>query len=141
MKVSNGRRRNQVFPFMLIAAMSMSVLAGCESRVQHASEGSQDSDAAVQEVFDRSVDAEAYTQELFEAMLSEKGISQYEITLTSGGFITGDPLVFVTGYHYTYDDQEAVYGYKVTLNDDGVSFSVLEEGDDVGEFVVGPIAG
>lgn len=137
MKMNDRRRRNGVFTLLLIAAMSMSILVGCESHAQHASESGQDSDVAVQEAFDRSVDAEAYTQELFEAMLSEKGISLYEITLTSGGFITGETLVFVAGYRYTYDGQKAVYGYKVALNDDGVSFSVLEEGVDVGEFVVG----
>ena len=68
-------------------------------------------------------------------MLSEEGISQYEILLTTGGFITSDPLVFISGYQYAYDRKETVYGYKLQLNDDGSTFTVLEEGVEIGEFV------
>ena len=68
-------------------------------------------------------------------MLSEEGISQYEILLTTGGFITSDPLVFISGYQYAYDGKETVYGYKLQLNDDGSTFTVLEEGVEIGEFV------
>ena len=68
-------------------------------------------------------------------MLSEEGISQYEILLTTGGFITSDPLVYISGYQYSYDGKNAVYGYKLQLNDDGSTFTVLEEGVEIGEFV------
>lgn len=112
-----------------ILAVLALMLAGCGK--------DDDGNVDMQPVYDISVQAEAYTKPLFEAMLSEKGITDYEITLTSGGFITDDPLVFIAGYRYTYDGKEAVYGYKLSLNDDGKTFTVLEESVEAGEFVVG----
>ena len=96
---------------------------------------SSDTTSALQDAFDTSVKAEAYTNELFASMLSKEGISQYEILLTTGGFITSDPLVYISGYQYSYDGKKEVYGYKLQLNDDGSTFTVLEEGVEIGEFV------
>ncbi len=126
--------KQKIILFLIAAAFS-SILAGCNSNAAPSVSPSSETDIALLKVFDVSIEAEAYTSQLFTSMLSEKNISQYEILLTSGGFITSDPLVFISGYQYAYDGKEAVYGYKLRLNDDGVSFTVLEEGPEAGEFV------
>ena len=44
-------------------------------------------------------------------MLDSHGISDSEILETGCGFAKEDPLVFITGYRYSAEDQEAAYGY------------------------------
>ena len=124
----------KIILFFLTAAL-LSILAGCDGNTASFVDQSGDTASALQDAFDTSVKAEAYTNELFTSMLSEEGISQYEILLTTGGFITSDPLVYISGYQYSYDGKNAVYGYKLQLNDDGSTFTVLEEGVEIGEFV------
>ena len=125
------KQKNMLFLFVFAIA---SILAGCSSADPFVSQSSETS-SALQDAFNISVKAEAYTSELFTSMLSEEGISQYEIVLTTGGIITSDPLVYIAGYQYRYDGKKAVYGYKLQLNDDGATFTVLEEGIETGEFV------
>ena len=125
----------RIIMLFLIASAFVSILAGCNSNTAPSVSQDKEASAALQAAFDTSVEAEAYTRERFTAMLSEEGISQYEILLTTGGFITSDPLVYISGYQYSYDGKEAVYGYKLQVNDDGPTFTVLEEGVEVGEFV------
>lgn len=117
-----------------LAALLMALsLSGCAAKI-----GQNDGiNAGMQQAYDLSVEAEAYTQQLLESMLAEQGITEYQIEQTSGGFITDDPPVFITGYRYTHDGKEAVYGYKLSLNEDGKTFTVLEESEEAGEFVVG----
>ena len=116
----------KIILFLLTTAV-LSILAGCDGNTASFVDQSGDTASALQDAFDTSVKAEAYTNELFTSTLSEEGISQYEILLTTGGFITSDPLVFISGYQYAYDRKETVYGYKLQLNDDGSSFTLLEE--------------
>lgn len=87
----------------LIASAFVSILAGCNSNTAPSVSQDREASVALQAAFDTSVEAEAYTRERFTAMLSEEGISQYEILLTTGGFITSDPLVYISGYQYSYD--------------------------------------
>lgn len=115
---------------VLLAAM----LTGCNTPSLPPAEAAS---GLMQEAFDISAKGEADARTRLEAMLLEKGISQYEIVLSSGGFLTEDPLIFLAGYRYTYDGKEAVYGYKLHLNEDGTTFTVLEEGAETGEFIVG----
>lgn len=68
-------------------------------------------------------------------MLAEKGIVNYDIELTSGGFMTSDPIVYVVGYRYAYNGATDLYGYKLSQAESG--FTILEEGYEVGEFIVG----
>lgn len=134
MKKKAGMKRKSVW--LLIAIAFASMLTGCKTRTP-APLPAEDASGVMQEAFDISAKAEAYARTLFEEMLLEKGITQYEIVLSSGGFVTEDPLVFLAGYRYTYDGKEAVYGYKLRLNEDGGRFTVLEEGSETGEFIVG----
>ncbi len=120
---------------LLIASAFVSVLAGCSSATAPSVSQGGEASFVLQAAFDTSGKAEAYTSELFAAMLSEEGISQYEILLTAGGFIASDPLVYISGYQYSYDGKKGVYGYKLQVNDDGPTFTVLEEGAEIGEFV------
>ena len=124
----------KIILFLLTTAV-LSILAGCDGNTASFVDQSGDTASALQDAFDTSVKAEAYTNELFTSMLSEEGISQYEILLTTGGFITSDPLVYISGYQYSYDGKKEVYGYKLQSNDDGSTFTVLEEGVEIGEFV------
>jgi hypothetical protein len=124
----------KIILFFLTAAL-LSILTGCDGNTASFVDQSSDTTSALQDAFDTSVMAEAYTNELFASMLSKEGISQYEILLTTGGFITSDPLVYISGYQYSYDGKKEVYGYKLQLNDDGSTFTVLEEGVEIGEFV------
>ena len=125
----------KIILFFLTAAL-LSILTGCDGNTASFVDQSSDTTSALQDAFDTSVKAEAYTNELFTSMLSKEGISQYEILLTTGGFITSDPLVYISGYQYSYDGKKEVYGYKLQLNnDDSSTFTVLEEGVEVGEFV------
>lgn len=124
----------KIIVFFLTAAL-LSILAGCDGNTVSFVDQSGDTAPALQDAFDTSVKAESYTSELFTSMLSKEGISQYEILLTTGGFITSDPLIYISGYQYSYDSKEAVYGYKLQFNDDGSTFTVLEEGVEIGEFV------
>lgn len=122
---------------IFIATILALTLGGCGKDTSLGTIQNDDTVIALQHTFDMSTQAQAYTDKLFESMLSEKGITKYKIELTSGGFITGDPVSFVSGYRYTYDGKEDVYGYKLSLNDDATTFTVLEEGVDAGEFIVG----
>lgn len=124
----------KIILFFLTAAL-LSTLTGCDGNTASFVDQSSDTTSALQDAFDTSVKVEAYTNELFASMLSKEGISQYEILLTTGGFITSDPLVYISGYQYSYDGKKEVYGYKLQLNDDGSTFTVLEEGIEIGEFV------
>ena len=65
----------------------------------------------------------------------EKDISEYSIDLTSHGFVTDDPLIYIVGYRYTYNGQTTTYGYKMHQTEEG--FAVIEEGVEVGEFITG----
>lgn len=71
-------------------------LAGCLPQ----QDSSATSDAGFQTAFDNSVAASDFTDELLEDMLGQKGINNYEIELTSGGFITDDPVTYLVGYRY-----------------------------------------
>ena len=124
----------QKIMLFLVGAVIASILAGCSGNAGLSVCQSSEASAAFQDAFDMSVKAEAYASERFTSMLLEEGISQYEILLTTGGFITDDPLVYIAGYQYRYDGKEAVYGYKLQLNDDGATFAVLEGGVEAGEF-------
>ena len=124
----------KIILFFLTVAL-LSILAGCDGNTASSVDQSSDTTSALQDAFDTSVKAETYTNKLFTSMLSKEGISQYELLLTTGGFITSDPLVYISGYQYSYDGKKDVYGYKLQLNDDGSTFTVLEEGVEVGEFV------
>ena len=106
-------------------------LAGCLPQ----QDSSATSDAGVQTAFDNSVAASDFTDELLEDMLGQKGINNYEIELTSGGFITDDPVTYLVGYRYRCNDEIEVYGYKLRQTEDG--FTVLDEGPEVGAFIVG----
>ena len=116
----------KIILFFLTAAL-LSTLTGCDGNTASFVDQSSDTTSALQDAFD--------TNELFTSMLSKEGISQYEILLTTGGFITSDPLIYISGYQYSYDGKKEVYGYKLQLNDDGSTFTELEEGVEVGEFV------
>ena len=106
-------------------------LAGCLPQ----QDSSTTSDAGFQTAFDNSVAASDFTDELLEDMLGQKGINNYEIELTSGGFITHDPVTYLVGYRYRCNDEIEVYGYKLRQTEDG--FTVLDEGPEVGAFIVG----
>ena len=84
----------KIILFFLTAAL-LSILTGCDGNTASFVDQSSDTTSALQDAFDTSVKAEAYTNELFASMLSKEGISQYEILLTTGGFITSDPLVCI----------------------------------------------
>lgn len=71
-------------------------------------------------------------------MLKEQEITDYEIEETNYGFITDDPVIFIAGYRYICDGSEEVYGYKLRMNDDQ-TFSVIEEGVQVGKFIMGSV--
>ena len=90
----------KIILFFLTAAL-LSILTGCDGNTASFVDQSSDTTSALQDAFDTSVMAEAYTNELFASMLSKEGISQYEILLTTGGFITSDPLVYISGYQYS----------------------------------------
>ena len=125
----------QKIMLFLIGSAIASILAGCSSNAGLFVSQNSETSFALQDAFDVSVKAEEYTNKLFTYMLSEEGVSQYEILLKTSGFITSDPLVYIAGYQYSYDGKEAVYGYKLQLNDGGAAFTVLEEGVETGEFV------
>lgn len=107
------------------------VLAGCSTIL----ENNMSQDAGVQLAFDTSMEAREFTDELLAEMLAEKGIVDYDIELTSGGFMTSEPIVYVVGYRYVYNGVTDLYGYKLSQTESG--FTVLEESYEVGEFIVG----
>ena len=108
-----------------------SIFAGCSVTP----ENNASADAGVQLAFDTSMVAREFTDELVAEMLAGKGIVDYDIELTSGGLITSDPSVYVVGYRYMYNGVTDLYGYKLKQAESG--FTVLEEGYEVGKFVVG----
>ena len=107
------------------------VLAGCSTIL----ENNMSQDVGVQLAFDTSMEARKFTDELLAEMLAEKGIVDYDIELTSGGFMTSEPIVYVVGYRYVYNGVTDLYGYKLSQTESG--FTVLEESYEVGEFIVG----
>ena len=119
---------------ILLLLVMILTFAGCGN--QTLAENAVNEDAPIQTVYDDSRRAEEYAKKLFVAMLEEKGITDYEIKQTNGGFLTDDPVVYIAGYCYTYGGTEAVYGYKLTMNDDH-TFSILEEGTETGKFIMG----
>lgn len=125
-------RKSMLF---FLSTVLLAVLAGCDNNTVFPVAQNSDTASVLQDAFDISAKAEAYTNELFTSMLSEQGISQYEILLTTNGFLTGDPLIYISGYQYSCNGKKAVYGYKLQLNDNGSTFTVLEEGVEIGEFV------
>ena len=104
------RYRTVISALFLLTTAVLSILAGCDGNTASFVDQSGDTASALQDAFDTSVKAEAYTNELFTSMLSEEGISQYEILLTTGGFITSDPLVYISGYQYSYDGKTRYTG-------------------------------
>ena len=83
-----------------------SIFAGCSVTP----ENNASADAGVQLAFDTSMVAREFTDELLAEMLAGKGIVDYDIELTSGGFITSDPIVYVVGYRYMYNGVTYLYG-------------------------------
>lgn len=65
------------------------IFAGCSATP----ENNTSVDAGVQLAFNTSIVAREFTDELLAEMLAEKGIVNYDIELTSGGFMTSDPIV------------------------------------------------
>lgn len=57
--------------------------------------------------------AKEYAEQIFHEYLNTQNVTNYEITQTNYGFITGGPVVFIIGYQYTVDDSEFLYGYKL----------------------------
>lgn len=86
-------------------------------------------------VFDTSMEARNYTDELLKEKLAEKGIEEYTIHMTSGGFTTDDPVIYLVAYRYTWNDTTEVYGYKLK-KDDVSGFQIIEEGEEVGTFIL-----
>lgn len=77
----------------------------------------------------------AYTDELLKEMLSQRGISQYEIQKTSQGFLMEEPVTYIVSYRYRHSGGQERYGYKLNQTEDG--FLVLEEGPEVGKSLGG----
>lgn len=121
-----------------LALILLTVLTGCSGTAGSASLSSADaahSDSAMQMAYDTSLDARSFADGLLEAMLTKQGITDYTIDMTSGGFITNDPIIYTVGYQYTHNGQTEVYGYK--LKQSKGSFTVIAEGTEIGEFMVG----
>ncbi len=68
-------------------------------------------ESGFQDAYDISLNVKDYTEQLLKSMLESHGISYFEILETGCGFVTEDPLVFITGYRYSAREQETVYGY------------------------------
>ena len=115
---------------LLATLVMLVVLVGCNN-----------SDVAIDDSIDMQIAADMvekakeYANSLFHEYLNNQNVTDYEITQTNYGFITGDPVVFIIGYQYTVDDSEFLYGYKLELNENQ-TFSVLGEGEFVGEFAM-----
>ncbi|MCM1191730.1 MAG: hypothetical protein NC123_09675 [Butyrivibrio sp.] len=118
-----------------VCAVMMTVLIFSLSACMSKEDTDTSSNTGIQLVFDKSVEASAFTDSLLEEMLNQKGITDYNIKLTSGGFITDDPIIYIVGYRFTYDGTTEVYGYKLSLAEGG--YAVLEEGREIGAFIVG----
>ena len=117
---------------LAVAAMVFLLsLGGCSPQQMPSTE----LDMGVQAAFDNSFVAREFTDELLDEMLKQSGVKSYEIELTAGGFITDDPLIYLVAYQYHYNDKNEVYGYK--LQQVNSTFTVLEEGSEVGMFIIG----
>lgn len=112
-----------------LAVMSALTLTGCIFQAN------QPDNSVAQVIYDTSLEAKKFADALFEGMVEEKDISEYSIDLTSHGFVTDDPLIYIVGYRYTYNGQTTTYGYKMHQTEEG--FAVIEEGVEVGEFITG----
>ena len=117
--------------WIVMAAVLAFSISGCTEK----QETETGSDAGIQMAFDNSFAAQDFTDGLLEELLEQKGIEDYEIELTSGGFITDDPVTYIVGYRYQHNGITETYGYKLKQTEAG--FTVLEEGAEVGEFIVG----
>lgn len=117
--------------WIVMAAVLAFSISGCAEK----QEPETGSDAGIQMAFDNSFAARDFTDGLLEELLEQKGIEDYEIELTSGGFITDDPVTYIVGYRYQHNGITETYGYKLKQTEAG--FTVLEEGAEVGEFIVG----
>ena len=117
--------------WIVMAAVLAFSISGCTEK----QETETGSDAGIQMAFDNSFAAQDFTDGLLEELLEQKGIEDYGIELTSGGFITDDPITYIVGYRYHHDGITETYGYKLKQTEAG--FTVLEEGAEVGEFIVG----
>ncbi len=115
---------------LLTPLVMVVVLVGCNN-----SDVPIDDSIDMQIVADTVENAKEYSNQLFYEYLNNQDITDYEITQTNYGFITGDPVVFIIGYQYTVDDSEFLYGYKLELNENQ-TFSVLGEGEFIGEFAI-----
>ena len=115
---------------LLATLVMVVVLVGCNN-----SDVTIDDSIDMQITTDMVEKAKEYADPLFHEYLNNQNITDYEITQTNYGFITGDPVIFIIGYQYTVDDFEFLYGYKLELNENQ-TFSVLGEGEFVGEFTI-----
>lgn len=68
-------------------------------------------ESGFQDAYDMRVNAKDYTELLHISMLESHGISDFKILERGCGFVTEDPLVFITGYRDSAEEQETVYGY------------------------------
>ena len=115
---------------LALVALSAFVLSGCSAE--------KDGDVSskwMQAAYDTSLEAREYTDALLAGMLEEIGVTYYDIELTSGGFITDAPVVYIVGYRYSYGDITETYGYKLRKTESG--FSVLEESREIGAVITG----
>lgn len=115
---------------LLATLVMVVVLVGCNN-----SDVTIDDSIDMQITTDMVEKAKEYADPLFHEYLNNQNITDYEITQTNYGFITGDPAIFIIGYQYTVDDSEFLYGYKLELNENQ-TFSVLGESEFVGEFTI-----
>ena len=95
--------------WIVMAAVLAFSISGCAEK----QEPETGSDAGIQMAFDNSFAARDFTDGLLEELLEQKGIEDYEIELTSGGFITDDPVTYIVGYRYQHNGITETYGYKL----------------------------
>ena len=111
---------------VLIAAVCC--FAGCSG-------GSDDN--GMQAAYDTSVEAKKYADGLFADLMAEKGISDYQIVSTAGGFLLDETENYYVSYTFSYDEGEEqvtdIYGYNLEKTQSG--FAVASEGAEVGEFI------
>lgn len=116
--------------------LTLFILAGCSGKpANDNSTVDEELSAGMQAAYDNSVKARLFTDDLLDDMLSSSDIQEYTVELTSGGFITDESLTYIVGYRYTYDGITEVYGYKLIQT--GSGFSVIDESEEIGEFIVG----
>lgn len=122
--------KKRLFSGVLVALGVLLSFAGC---AKDPAKGVQDPYSTMPQM--NVTEITTYTDQLLQEMLSQKGISQYEIQKTSQGFLTGDPMIYIVSYRYQHSGGQERYGYKLSQTEDG--FSVLEEGPEVGKSLGG----